>query len=285
MSARGAPPARIPRAVASLLWCAIALLVPITITSSVVRTIAVIDPGAAIVELQRWILRSLNSDSAFLMQMARDMPRLDGRYLAHRTVTLLHVVPGALFLALAPFQFSARMRNNHIRFHRWSGRVLIVAAMISALTGLYPGVVIPFAGAGEASSIAVFGALILVALTQGFLAIRNGDVARHREWMIRAFAVAIGVSTIRVVGVAVQAVRPVSLESLMVSSFWIGWVITVGVAEIWIVRSRQIEGGGKPPHSEVTSTSSRRCRSVVRGTGSAFHSPRGRCRRAGGSTP
>lgn len=90
-------------------------------------------------------------------------------------------------------------------------------------------------------AIAVFGGLFLIAICRAFLAIRRHQVARHREWMIRVFAIAIAVSTVRVVaGLLDVVLTPAGFRppALFVLSLWTGWLITLGVAESWIRYTR-----------------------------------------------
>jgi hypothetical protein len=90
-------------------------------------------------------------------------------------------------------------------------------------------------------AIVLFAIMFLGFLTVAYLAIRRGDVARHREWMIRAFAVALGISTVRVVGLVFDFVfTPAGLRPpvIFVLSIWSGWFITVGAAEVWLWRTR-----------------------------------------------
>ena len=118
---------------------------------------------------------------------------------------------------------------------------MLIVASVSALAGLHFGLSVPFGGAGEAAAVAVVGGWFLITLGRAFRAIRGGDVARHREWMIRAFAVAIGVSTVRVVAVVLDiALAPARIppRDMFVLSIWIGWAITLLAAERWIVSTR-----------------------------------------------
>ena len=64
-------------------------------------------------------------------------------------------------------------------------------------TALFMGLVIPFFGWGERVIIGLFGTVFHVALTTGFLHVRAGRVALHREWMMRAFAVGLSIATQR----------------------------------------------------------------------------------------
>ena len=93
----------------------------------------------------------------------------------------------------------------------------------------------------KAIAIALFGGLFLTAISRAFIAIRRHQVARHREWMIRAFAIAIGVSTVRVVGAVFDVtLTPAGIRppQIFVLSIWVGWVITLGAAEAWVRYTR-----------------------------------------------
>jgi len=86
---------------------------------------------------------------------------------------------------------------------------------------------------------------LFLALARAVAAIRAGRVAAHREWMIRAFAVALGISTVRLVAAALDlVVSPygVPLAPLFVASLWIGWGVTVAAAELWIRYTRRLVG-------------------------------------------
>jgi hypothetical protein len=52
-------------------------------------------------------------------------------------------------------------------------------------------------GANETAATTLFALLFLVFLTLGFWNIRQQRIARHREWMIRAFGVVLGIATTR----------------------------------------------------------------------------------------
>lgn len=230
------------------IWIAVALLALLGVSSALFRAIAVVDSEGPVVRFQRRLFHSLNDDDALIH-------RYEQRFAAHPALTLLHVLPGALFLTLGPLQFSRRIRTRHLRFHRWSGRALVVSAIAGTVASFYFGILHPFAGFGEVSAIAVFGALILVAVVRGFIAIRRGDVAGHRQWMIRAFAIALGISTIRVVGAIVQTFAAPSPAQTITISFWVGWTLTLAAAEIYI---------------RATSTSARTYSSAVHDIGSAL---------------
>lgn len=119
-------------------------------------------------------------------------------YASHLLVTLLHLIPGTLFIILGPLQFVASIRNGWPVFHRVMGRVLLVSGLITAITALVMNATFPPVG-GIAKSIAVviFSLFALAAFIIAWRAIIRGQVARHRDWMIRAYAILLAVSTAR----------------------------------------------------------------------------------------
>ncbi|PYR57863.1 MAG: hypothetical protein DMF91_18505 [Acidobacteria bacterium] len=227
---------------ARALWCAVVLLVLLGVASAAHRAVFIADAVTRAAPVRLKLLRALGRDDRDLRQRVLDFDRFDRRYAAHPVVTLLHVVPGAMFLILAPIQLSSRVRTRYPAFHRWSGRVLLVTAFVTGLSGLYLGLLVPFAGATEAIAIAVFGGLFLFAIGRAFVLIRAGRVASHREWMLRAFAIAIGISTVRVFGAIFDvALTPAGFRTdvSFVLAIWAGWVTTLGAAEIWIRFTRR----------------------------------------------
>jgi uncharacterized membrane protein len=165
----------------------------------------------------------------------------DVRFASHPTATLLHVVPGGLFLALAPLQFWSRLRQRRRVLHRWSGRILVALATVTTSSGLFFGVLMPFGGAAEATAIVVFGSWLLACLSRAVLAIRRGRIAVHREWMIRGFAAALGISSVRLVGAPLDLILTaagVGPRPMFAASVWTGWLLTIALAEAWLRASR-----------------------------------------------
>ena len=123
----------------------------------------------------------------------------DVRYVQHPWVALLHMVPGLLFLTLAPLQFVARIRQRRIGLHRGLGRMLAICAAISGLFALVVNFRFPaFGGISTQAATVFFGALFLFSLVKAIRHIRRKEVHLHREWMIRTFALAMGAASIRV---------------------------------------------------------------------------------------
>ena len=175
----------------------------------------------------------------------------DIRYVQHMLVAFVHIVPGLLFLSLAPLQFSKRIRQRHISFHRGLGRVLASCALISGVFALVAGFRLPaFGGIATQSATAFFGVIFLFSLVKAIWHIRRKEVRLHREWMIRTFALAMSVATIRVFLVLFTGLAGFSMEEVFGTTFWLGFSVNLLVAEVWINRTRG--GRSKSPSTFPT---------------------------------
>ena len=172
-----------------------------------------------------------------------DMPNLatgtlpedefDHRYVQQPWSAYLHLTPGVLYLLGAPLQLSYRFRSRHYTFHRRLGRVLVGAAMISGVFALIFGGRFSYGGLPEASAAVVFGLWFLTCLVLAVRAIRRDDIVHHRRWMIRAFAIGIGIGTTRI-WLQIFPLAGLSFASSFGPAFWISFSLHALVAELWI---------------------------------------------------
>lgn len=171
-------------------------------------------------------------------------------FLEYPTIVALHVILGGAYLALAPFQFVRRIRSRHLGYHRWAGRALVSIGLVIGATALFMGLVIPFSGWIERGYIGVFGSLFLVALVKGFIHVRAGRVALHREWMIRAFAISLSIASQRLIFIPTLFIvadpTQGELQTLSAAAFLAAFVLRASVAEVWIrlTRKRGVPGAG-----------------------------------------
>ncbi len=158
------------------------------------------------------------------------------------TITALHVIPGALYLALAPFQFVTLIRSRWINYHRWMGRLLVILGLLIGASALFIAIVIPFSGWMESVINGFFAILFVYSIIRGYVSIRAKQIAIHREWMIRAFALGLAIATMRLIFIPALIIvgNPTHDQIAMLSivSFTIAFTIHVGLAEIWIRTTR-----------------------------------------------
>ena len=156
------------------------------------------------------------------------------RYVENPWLAYLHIVPGVLYLVGAPLQLWRRFRERHFTFHRRFGRVLLSLGLVSGVFALAFGVPFAYGGAWQSLAAAVFGSWFLVALLLAFRGILGGNVRMHRRWMIRAFAVGLGVGMIRVWVGIFAGFQILSLEESFAPAFWLGLSMHVVAGELWL---------------------------------------------------
>ncbi|MBL8935663.1 MAG: DUF2306 domain-containing protein [Archangium sp.] len=162
----------------------------------------------------------------------------DARFFATPEPVVLHILTALLFAVGGAFQFVEGFRKNSPRWHRLAGRALTGAGLLSGLSGLWltlffpPG---PIDGALLFGLRLVFGSFMVLSLGLGFVAIRRGDVAGHRAWMMRGYAIGLGAGTQALVHLPfiVIAQEPGELSRALLLGA--GWAINLLIAE-WVLR-------------------------------------------------
>jgi uncharacterized membrane protein YozB (DUF420 family) len=168
--------------------------------------------------------------------IAGTMPPEDSfeyRYVAHPWLAYAHILPGIIYLLGAPLQLFRRFRERHFGVHRRLGRILLPLGVTAGVLGVVFGIRFSIGGLLEASAAVVFGSYFVAALVTAFVAIRRGDVDRHRRWMIRAFAVAVAVGTIRI-WIGLLQVLGLSFELSFGVACWISFPLHVLAAETYL---------------------------------------------------
>jgi uncharacterized membrane protein len=101
-----------------------------------------------------------------------------------RHLLIPHTFSGVIALLAGPIQFSSRLRQRHLKFHRVLGRIYVVSVFIGALTG----VALAWGRPGLPGT-SMQGAAWIVCTTVALITARNRQIVQHRQWMIRSYAV------------------------------------------------------------------------------------------------
>jgi hypothetical protein len=116
---------------------------------------------------------------------------------------LAHVLAAAVLTFAGTLQLVPQIRAKAIAFHRWNGRLFMVAAIGGALAGLYlewvrgTGLRSP-TGLSSAFGVTLNAVLILAFAALAWRAVRHHDISSHRVWATRLFLVVNGTWFIRV---------------------------------------------------------------------------------------
>ena len=149
---------------------------------------------------------------------------------------VVHVLGAAVYAILGAFQFSARLRRRHRNWHRRAGRILVVAGLAVAGSGLW--MTLFYAGAPGGNLLwgirLVVSSAMAASIVLGFAAIRRREIPAHRAWMLRAYALGLGAGTqafTEGIGEALLGTTDLSKAVSLGSA----WVINAVVAE-WVIR-------------------------------------------------
>jgi uncharacterized membrane protein len=123
-------------------------------------------------------------------QMAR-------HYAPAKGFLIVHAFFGVVAIFVAAFQFSNRLRARYLTLHRTLGYVYVVSVFISAPLALPVAVRIGTPSLIAASAMQSFGWLATTAIA--LYAIRRGNIAAHRRWMIRSYPFAMVFTVARLI--------------------------------------------------------------------------------------
>lgn len=170
----------------------------------------------------------------FLIQAPLPADPTDAAFLAHRPTGFLHVAAGLVMLTLMPLQVSAKVRQRWPALHRWSGRLFVLVGLAVSVTAAVMNVVFPVVGG--TLKVTVIGAMCVaqvVTLALGLRAIRAGDVARHRRWMLRAMGVSLAAGSAGLFAVPLFAMG-LHADVVVGVGRWLGFIATLVAVEWWL---------------------------------------------------
>ena len=162
----------------------------------------------------------------------------DPRFSASPVPLAVHIISAVTYAVLGAIQFSAALRRRRPGWHRAAGRILVVLGMAVAFSALWMTLFYPRQpGTGVLAYLfrLAFGSGMAASILLGFTAIRRRNVARHRAWMTRAYALALGAGTqvfTKGIGPAVFGTSELTTDL----SLGAGWAINLAVAEYVIRR-------------------------------------------------
>jgi hypothetical protein len=150
-----------------------------------------------------------------------------------------HLLTGNIAMVTVFLQVVPWVRRHHPRTHRISGRMYVFAGAIpSALLGLYliPALPTPTGQIG----LAVEATLWITTTVLGYWHARSGRYAKHRQWMVYSFALALGTTWSRVLYVAMIAIPGFTIgdNAYLEITSWLGWTINLLIAHWWLERRR-----------------------------------------------
>jgi uncharacterized membrane protein len=120
----------------------------------------------------------------------------DHRFSGLPLALVTHILASAIFALGGSLQFVPRLRRSS--WHRRAGRALVLAGLLVAASALWLTLFYaPQPGTGDLLFVfrLVFASALAACVVLGVAAVRRGDIAAHRVWMVRAYAIGLGAGT------------------------------------------------------------------------------------------
>lgn len=150
--------------------------------------------------------------------------------IADRALLIPHTLAGTIALLAGPVQFSSRIRQRHLQFHRVLGRLYVAAVFIGGPTGIAlawgrPG--LPGTSMQAAAWMVCTGAALILA--------RNRQIVQHRQWMVRSYAVTFTFVSSRILNLMPQYWSHLgdSLAAVGVIAFTLASLLIVEIGMNW----------------------------------------------------
>jgi uncharacterized membrane protein len=157
----------------------------------------------------------------------------DHRFDAFPLPLVVHIVAAATYALLGILQFVPRFRRSHPIWHRRVGRISVAAGLIVAISALSLTLFYEAQpGTGDVLFVLrlAFGSAMAACLVLGVTAVYHGDIAAHRAWMVRAYAIGLAAGT-----QAFTEGLGAAIFGTSVLAKGAGWVANLAVAE-WSLR-------------------------------------------------
>jgi hypothetical protein len=153
-----------------------------------------------------------------------------------------HFLPGIVFMMLGPLQFSEGFRNRYRKLHRWSGRLVIIAGLALAFSGIVFPFTMPERPIGEKVFFVTVFSTFLFFLVKAYSLARRRQFVLHRVWMIRMFGAGLSAITQRAIFpvfvVTVGIHRTSQFWELFITALWLSAAVNLSVMEWWISHTR-----------------------------------------------
>lgn len=146
--------------------------------------------GSGLSKSVLWAAMGCMTLSVFVLS---ELPLLDkgtetrAHLVAIRWLIVPHVVAAVAALVCGAVQFSSRVRAWSLPVHRVTGRVYVGAVLVAGPFAL----VMAYGTAFFVATVVQAGAWMVTAVC-AILSARNGQIAAHKQWVVRSYAVTFG---------------------------------------------------------------------------------------------
>lgn len=148
----------------------------------------------------------------------------------------LHLTGGIAAIVLGALQLNSRLRRKYLPAHRWLGRVYVVSVTIGGIAGL------ALATKSTGGLVTHFGFGMMAVCWVGstvtaYRYIRAKNVAAHRDWMLRSYALTLAAVTLRIY-LGISQAYGMDFVTAYQAISWMCWVPNLLIVEWFIIGRR-----------------------------------------------
>ena len=145
-----------------------------------------------------------------------------------------HIILGGVSLLIGWPQFLTRFRQRRPLSHQWIGKAYILSVLLSSIAGIY---IAFYATGGIISSLGFIclGVIWFYSTVRAYLAIRKGQVDRHRKMMIYSYAACFSAVTLRIYLPLLTFLFHDFVKAYLVVA-WLCWIPNIVIAYALVKR-------------------------------------------------
>lgn len=177
------------------------------------------------------------------LKLAKDNPEIFDKdsfhihYAKNALIMYIHVIAGMIFLLSGAYQLVPYFRKRNIQIHRLIGKVFLIISFIVSVSAIVLAIFYPYSDKIESFTNLIFGVYILYATVKAFTTIRKKRVLDHANWVRRVFFVSLSIATIRLIMIAMMVISNNTVQEVMGTSFFIGFLLHTIIVEAWIAQN------------------------------------------------
>lgn len=146
-----------------------------------------------------------------------------------------HLAAGIVAIVLGAIQVNSRLRARYLSFHRWAGRVYVIAVLVGGAAG-FALALHSFGGLVTHFGFGLMAVFWVGTTLNAYRHIRGGNVVAHRAWMLRSYALTLAAVTLRFY-IPMSQVAGIDFEAAYQAISWLCWVPNILIVE-WFVLAR-----------------------------------------------
>jgi uncharacterized membrane protein len=157
---------------------------------------------------------------------------------AWRTAFYIHVFTGILTLLAGFTQFSPLILREYRKLHRMMGKAYVCLVL---LVNFPAGMLMAFYANGywpTRIAFVILDSLWFVFTLKAWLEIRKGNVKKHKQFMIRSYALTFSAITLRSWKMLLSGLLVIDPVTLYMIDAWLGFIPNLLFAE-WLIRKKR----------------------------------------------